>query len=324
MLLFNFFKTPYSHAQNGLLPTKANSVAFFPHQTDSFPLQLIDSSTIFKKRGYLIAGLHTASYAGTLAILGTTWYNDYPKAPFHVFNDSREWLQMDKAGHAWTAYSIAKYSTALWQWSGVPHRKAVWLGGLSSVGYQTILEWLDAHSSEWGWSWADMSANTFGAALFTAQELAWKQQRILLKFSSFPQQHDAALQQRADDLFGNRFQERLLKDYNSQTYWASVNLKSFLGNAFPAWLNLAVGYGATGMYGGFENIAYDKIGVLIFDRRDIERVRQWYLSPDVDWTQIKTTKKGIRTLLSLMNMIKIPAPALELSRGKLKAHWLSF
>ena len=48
--------------------------------------------------------------------------------------------------------------------------------------------------------------------------------------------------------------ERMLKDYNGQTYWLSANLKSFFqGSNIPAWLNVAVGYGADGMFGGFEN-----------------------------------------------------------------------
>lgn len=323
-LLLNFFKTPCLHAQDTLITDEIvlTDLIRVKRNTDLLPEN--ETETANKKKVYIIAGIHATGYAGTLAILGTAWYKDIPKAPFHLFNDSKEWLQVDKAGHAWTAYNIAKYSSHLWQWSGLDHRKAALLGGFSSVGYQTILEFLDAYSSEWGWSWADMGANTFGAALYTTQELTCGKQKVLLKFSSFPQRHGAALQQRADDLFGASFPERLLKDYNGQTYWASINIASFARPSFPAWLNLAVGYGATGMYGGFKNIAYDKSGVVIFDRSDIKRVRQWYLSPDIDWTKLKTNKKLVRTLFTLMNMIKLPAPALELRQGKLKAHWIAF
>ena len=43
----------------------------------------------------------------------------------------------------------------------------------------------------------------------------------------------------------------MLKDYNAQTYWFSANLKSFFPEIkFTAWLNVAVGYGAEGMFGG--------------------------------------------------------------------------
>jgi hypothetical protein len=43
----------------------------------------------------------------------------------------------------------------------------------------------------------------------------------------------------------------MLKDYNGQTYWLSVNLHSFYkGSKIPKWLNLAIGYGANGMLTG--------------------------------------------------------------------------
>ncbi|HZH99508.1 MAG TPA: hypothetical protein VEX63_00090, partial [Flavisolibacter sp.] len=109
-----------------------------------------------------------------------------------------------------------------------------------------------------------------------------------------------------------------------QTYWLSMNMKSmFLSVNVPSWLNLAFGYGAKGLYGGFENRVI-KNGLTLFDRSDIPRLRQWYFSPDIDFSKIKTNKKGVRTLFTLMNMIKMPAPALELTNGKLKGRLIYF
>ncbi|HVE60342.1 MAG TPA: hypothetical protein VNA26_00890, partial [Chitinophagaceae bacterium] len=56
----------------------------------------------YKKRLYLISGIHIAGSAATMFILSKSWYKDFPKTSFHTFNDSKEWLQVDKAGHAWT------------------------------------------------------------------------------------------------------------------------------------------------------------------------------------------------------------------------------
>ena len=277
-----------------------------------------------KKRKLTIAGIHTAAYAGTLLILSQAWYKDEPKTSFQVFDDSKEWLQVDKVGHVWTAYNIANYSTQMWEWSGFAPKKAAILGGFSSIGYQTILEVLDAHSAKWGWSWADVAANITGAGMFTFQELAWGEQRMRFKFSSHPVNYSSDLKTKADELYGTTFPERLLKDYNGQTYWLSLNVKSMFRNVnVPSWLNLAVGYGAKGLYGGFENRVI-KNGVTLFDRSDIPRLRQWYFSPDIDFSKIKTNKKGVRTLLTLMNMIKMPAPALELTNGKLKGRLMYF
>lgn len=285
----------------------------------------IEENYFNKNRFKAVSAIHAASYTATLLILSQTWYKEHPRSSFQFFDDSKEWLQVDKVGHSWTTYNLAKYSKSLWIWSGVEDKKATWLGGISGLGYQTILEILDAHSAEWGWSWTDMAANVAGAVLFTSQEFAWKQQKIHLKFSTHRNNHPENLEERANSLFGKTLPERLLKDYNSQTYWLSFNLSSFIqSDALPSWLNVAVGYGATGLYGGFENFAVDKNGNVIFDRRDIERLRQWYISPDIDFTRIKTNSKGVRTALHIINMLKVPAPALELTSGKFKFRWFYF
>jgi hypothetical protein len=277
-----------------------------------------------KDRVLLVTGLNTALYAGSLIALNETWYKGYPRTSFKSFDDSREWLQVDKVGHAWSAYSIGKYSADIWTWAGLPRRKAVWVGGLSGAGYLTVIELLDAHSARWGWSWADMGANVIGSGMFISQELAWKEQRILFKFSSFPKSYDAALRQRTDDLYGKSLPEKILKDYNAQTYWLSANLKSFFpGSNLPPWLNLAVGYGADGLLGGFENKWTNDDGSVV-TRYDVPRRRQFYISPDIDLTKIKTNRKGVRTLLNVLNVIKVPAPALEFSGGKIKGKLMHF
>jgi hypothetical protein len=277
-----------------------------------------------KNRVTLVAALNVAAYTGSLLVLNEAWYKDHPRTSFHVFDDSKEWLQVDKVGHAWSAYSLGKYSADVWQWAGLPHKKAVWIGGLSGAGYLTVIELLDAHSERWGWSWADMAANVAGSGLFISQELLWNEQRIQFKFSSHKKKYDASLKARVDDLYGTSLPEKILKDYNGQTYWLSLNLKSFLHDSrLPAWLNISVGYGAQGLLGGFENKWTNADGTTI-TRYDIKRRRQFYLSPDIDLTKIKTKKKAVRTLLNVLNVVKFPAPTLEFSRGRVKGHWLYF
>ena len=265
------------------------------------------------------------SYAASLMALNQTWYKNYPKSSFHTFNDSGEWLQMDKVGHSWSAYNLSRASTSAWQWAGLSERHSVLLGSLTGFSYLTVIELLDAHSEKWGWSWADMAANVTGPSLFALQQLAWNEQRIQFKFSAHQKKYSSELKTRADELFGNTLPERILKDYNGQAYWLSFNLASFSHkNNLPGWLNISVGYGADGMFGGYENIAYDKNGNISFNRPDIKRHRQWYLSPDIDFTKIRTKSKFVRTILAGINAIKVPAPSLEFSNGKLKGHWFYF
>lgn len=283
------------------------------------------NSSSYKKRKLFIGGLSVAGYGGSLLFLNEAWYKQYPKSSFHTYNDAGEWMQVDKIGHAWTAYNTSRATTAMWRWAGVSDNNAVLIGSLSGFTYMTVIEFLDAHSAEWGWSWADMGANFSGSALFAAQQLGWKEQRIQFKFSSHKKNYAKDLQERADDLYGASLSEKILKDYNGQSYWLSVNLNSFLPQShLPPWLNLAVGYGADNMFGGYSNVAVDKDGSIIFSRPDIKRYRQWYLAPDIDLTKIKTGSKTLRTILAALNVLKIPAPTLELANGKLKGHWLYF
>lgn len=267
-----------------------------------------------------------AVYGGSFIFLNEAWYKGYPRTSFHSFNDAGEWLQMDKIGHAWTAYHSSRVNTTVWKWAGMNDRQSVVLGTGTSLAYMLSIEYLDGRSAEWGWSWPDAAADLFGATLFASQALVWKEQKISLKFSSFQKKYKpAALEQRANDLFGSSLPERLLKDYNAQTYWLSINLSSTCGiDGLPPWLNLAIGYGADNMFGGYQNLAYDKEGNVVFDRRDLKRRRQWYLSPDIDLARIKTKSRFLRTAFSVLNVLKIPAPTLELSNGKFKGHWISF
>ena len=215
----------------------------------------------------------------------------------------------------------------LWRWAGLSRKKRIWIGGLSGIAYQTIIETLDGFSSEWGWSWGDMGANVFGSGMVIGQELAWNDQRVKMKFSFHKKNYGSAdLNERADELYGKGLTARMLKDYNGQTYWLTANLNSFFPKSnFPKWLNIAVGYGAEGMFGASENVGRDDIGNINFDRRDITRYRQFYIAPDLDLTKIKTRSYLVKLALIALNSFKFPTPSLEYNtRGKLVFHFLHF
>lgn len=279
-----------------------------------------------KKRVRFVAAANITAYAAMMIQLNTFWYSKYPRSSFHFFNDNAEWLQVDKAGHLYTSYIEGRAGIEAWRWTGLSRKKRIWIGGLTGAAYQTIIETLDGFSAEYGWSWGDFSANILGAGLLISQELAWDEQRIKLKFSIHHKTYNQPdLEARATSLYGSPFAERLIKDYNAQTYWLSANLKSVFNiTKAPSWLGISVGYGAEGMFGARSNVAKDINGNIIFDRSDIKRYRQWYLSPDIDFTKIKTNKKAVRFLFVFLSAFKFPAPALEFSNGSFKGHWIYF
>jgi hypothetical protein len=271
------------------------------------------------KRLAFVISSEAALYGGSLIGLNELWYKDYPRSSFHFFDDSHEWMQMDKIGHATTSYYVGRIGMGFLNWTGVSRKKAIWFGGMLGSVYQTTIEVLDGYSSEWGFSLADFGANTAGSLLCIGQQLAWDDQRIVLKYS-FVQSEYAKYR---PEILGSSLQENILKDYNGQTYWLSVNPYSFMSteSKFPKWLNIAVGYGANGMTGGDYNPVYrNEHGQHIY----FERYRQFYLSLDVDLTRIKTRSKFLKTVFYSVGFIKIPAPSLEFTKYGVKGNWLGF
>jgi hypothetical protein len=278
------------------------------------------SDTLNRNRYRAVSAGAITLWGGSLFFLNGIWYNNYPKSSFHTFNDFAEWQQMDKVGHVYSAYLGSKLFTTFFKWTGANKHKAILLGAGGGLAYQSVIEILDGYSAKWGFSWGDMGANTLGCGLYAGQELLWNEQRIHIKYSTHIQDYNTvALLKRANALYGSSDAERVFKDYNAQTYWLSCNIKSFAKkSAWPAWLNIAVGYGAGNMYGGIENIARDDNGNIIynpngslqFDRRDLTRYRQFYISPDIDFSRIKWRSKFMRDFTKMINL-KMPFPSFE-------------
>ena len=279
-----------------------------------------------KKHLAAVATTQLVGYGGTLIALDQTWYSQYPKSKLHAYNDWGEWKQLDKIGHVYGCYIQGKTSMELYRWAGLSRKKQIWIGGLTGTAFQTLIEYMDGRSAEWGWSWGDVAANLTGSALLIGQELAWNEQRIHLKFSFHPTRYsDPELQSRSEELYGSSWTTRMLKDYNAQTYWASFRLRSFFPKSrIPDWLCLSIGTGADGLWGGYNNWKTDENGFVVFDRSDIARSRQWYLAPDIDFTRIPTKKKWMRVVLFTLNAFKLPSPALEYKSGRWKLHGLYF
>jgi len=259
--------------------------------------------SINTKRLKIVIVTETIGYTATMTGLYALWYKDVPSSSFHFFNDNKEWLQMDKIGHGVTAYYVGFAGYEALKWSGVSEKKSVWYGGTLGLFFLTSVEIFDGYSSAWGFSWGDVAVNTAGSGLFVAQQLAWKEQRVLLKYSF----HKSDYWEKRPNLLGENLAQNMLKDYNGQTYWLSANIASFLNDdtKFPKWLNLAVGYGADGMLGAFSNELYP----------EIKRQRQFYLSLDVDLTRIKTKSKFANTLLGTFGFLKFPFPTMEFNSG---------
>ena len=274
----------------------------------------------YKTRKLILASSTAVLTTGSLIYLDQAWFDQYSTGKFHFFNDNKEWLQMDKAGHLYTNYQTSRLMMGVFNWAGFNKKQELFIGGTIGFAYMTAVECMDGFSKGWGFSYGDMIANALGASVAISQQAFWKEQRIQFKFSYA----QSGLAKYNPDLLGKSLSTQLLKDYNSQTYWLSVNPSSFITkeNKFPKWLNVAFGYSAYGMLGGYENniVVLDADGnVLKFDRE-----RRYYFSLDVDLTRVKTKSKVLKKVFSVINILKFPAPAIQFSKNKTRFYYLYY
>jgi len=215
---------------------------------------------------------------------------------------------MDKMGHFMAAYYLNNVEMGMYRWSGVDKKKALWLSGTMGTVFLMSIELFDGYSEAWGASAGDMVANIGGRMLSIGELLLWDEQRIKMKFSF----HQTKFAKFRPELLGSSAAENLFKDYNGQSYWLSGNIGSFVSkdSKFPPWLNVAVGYGASGMIGGDANPEFiDDVPAPVFTR-----YRQYYLSLDADLSKIPTKSAFLKFVFRTLGFVKIPFPALEYNK----------
>lgn len=307
---------------------------FLKGQNDAKTGFFVPSDTLNPARLRLCLGGGALLYTGASIGLYNAWYKGFELTSFHLFNDWREWRHMDKAGHFFTTHMESNLAFRGALWTGMNRRSAAWAGFGVGMLLQSTIEVMDGFSAKWGFSLSDMGFNLLGGGLFLSQELLWQEQRFLVKTSYMEPQYSTepitsldgtgttTLALRARELYGVSYAERFLKGYNGLTVWLSANPASFSTSnrsRWPSWLNIAAGYGAENLYGGFENRWESGGQTFISDDRLFPRYSQYYLSFDVDFSRIPTRKPWLKTLFHTINWLKVPAPAIELSsRGRIK------
>jgi uncharacterized protein YfiM (DUF2279 family) len=267
------------------------------------------SPVINRKRMKFVFIASGTAYIGAMIALNEVWYSKSSRSAFHFFNDSQEWKQMDKVGHIYSAFQLTSISYQTFQWSGLSKTKADRLAAISSFGIMASIEVLDGFSSAYGASIADVAANTAGIGLFFGQQLLWKDIRIHPKFSF----HQTSFASMRPNTLGANFYQEFIKDYNGQTEWLSFDIDKFV--KFPKWLNVAVGYGIEGMIYA-NDLPNKEIG--------LNPYRQLYLALDLDLSGYKSRSKLWNSFIYILNMIKLPAPTLEFSKGRIHGHYLYF
>ena len=265
----------------------------------TFPTPAQDSLSVNKKRLKKFVVISTVGYGSALIGLNQLWYQNSARQSFRFFNDNPEWKQVDKIGHFYSSYYFSSGTSRALRRCNVDAKKSDWIGAVAGFLVLVPVEIFDGFSVAYGASGGDLMADAAGSAFFVGQQLLWKQQRLIPKFS-FSRSAYARLR---PEVLGDNLISEIFKDYNGQTYWLSVDVDKFI--TFPKWLNIVFGYGAHEMF--YARDAQNK-------SMGYHPYRQYYIGLDPDLTAIRTRSKVIKALIFIGSAIKIPAPALEFSR----------
>ena len=288
---------------------------FFPNFSFGQTKFFNSADTLSKKRVWIASGISAYTQIGSISALYGVWYSQNANSTLHFFNDYGNWGNVDKYGHAYSSYQLSRTSGNLYRWTGMSHRNSAWVGFALGLSYQTTLEIFDGFSTGYGFSWGDVWFNILGSSLYLGQELTFKEQIFIPKFSYHPTSY-AALR---PNTLGSNHAERLLKDYNGQTYWLSFSPKSFLKSSkFPGWLCISMGYGIDARIVGDKTSYMDANGNTYFSNPE------FYVSLDVDFKKLPIKNKTLKKVLTSLNYLKIPAPAISLRGNKFKFYPIYF
>jgi hypothetical protein len=242
-------------------------------------------------------GAAAAGLVYTMHQAQSVWWTE--DAEFKVIEDWDFAIQADKAGHFLGGYFFSYISHELLLGCGVSRDASIWAGGLLGLSYQTYVEILDGYAKGWGFSMSDQYANTLGAGFFVMQQYVPYLQNFQPKWQHIPADWAGERPRHNADRAGN-----FIDDYNSNTFWLSFYVNNMLPESaekyWPDWLMLTVGYGARNIETGHNDERARRV-MIGLDYNVVE------LFPDGPnwWNWIK---QGL-------NIIKLPAPTLEFSRG---------
>lgn len=270
--------------------------------------KVAEESAEISMRTKLLLILLTIAYALALLWLSSAWYNYY--TGFHFFDDIFEWEYLDKLGHFLTSFYFGLF---LYQTFGDPQNlnpslRKKWIC-FSGFALLLPIEILDGFSLNYGASPADLLANGLGNFFC----YGYVSSKIISSLSPKFSFHTTAFSLMRPELLGSTFAQQIVKDYNGQTYWLSIDINSILNKkVLPGWLMLTIGYGAEGLLGGHDNEWQDLEGKTI-DHSDIVRTKRFFISVDLNATVLKGKGKLFSYLFAPFVLLKFPAPAIEIN-----------
>ena len=248
------------------------------------------------------ATVGTAALAGNVALyqyFRAAWWNGQPAAHSWINWEQHEpFREMDKFGHAFGGFHLARIGGELLDGACVSRTKAVWWSAAYAAAFQLQIEMWDGKQAAYGFSPFDLAANTAGAGYAVAQHYAPALRNVKPTIS-----YSRTLAARR---FG-RAQGSALRpttDYSGQTYWLSFDVDAMRPDAaarwWPGFVRASVGHSIT-------DYVDPNTGRGLWARRE------FVLSLDVDPEKLPGQNPLWRQLKHELSYYHFPAPAVRLT-----------
>ncbi|HEY4953637.1 MAG TPA: DUF2279 domain-containing protein [Gemmatimonadaceae bacterium] len=246
------------------------------------------------------AGVGTAFIGGNAYLyhyFKKAWWSGV-RAPHFFFRSDwdQEFRDQDKFGHMFGGYHLARIGYAGLRDACVGEKKAIFWSAAYAAAFQLQIEIFDGQFIKYGFSYADMIANTAGQTLAVMQELHPGLRAIKPTFSY----HETrALKMRA-----NTSELRPSLDYSGQTYWFSADMNELLPDAakpyWPSFIRLSAGHSVTDWINPETGVAQ-------------RAKRKIILSLDFDPEKLPGNAPLWKSIKHTLSYYHFPAPALELT-----------
>jgi len=256
--------------------------------TFCFSLNIIADST--RVNPYRL-GVVLGTTAGIFTLAHVQQYSSWWKGEltkFHFKDDFNQVLNSDKLGHAYFSFLISDLLGRSLEWSGVRKDKAILLGAVASLIFQTYVEVEDGFRPSLGFSVSDEVSNFIGAFLPLFKEKFTMLKIVNFKMSVFP-----------SEKFKSGAHRFIVDDYESLYFWLCFDVAEILKlKQLKLWtfdiFDLAIGYSV-------KKIDWKGNGE-----------RELFLSLDYDLSKIPTKIWFLKQILHLFNYYHLPAPTLQI------------
>jgi Predicted periplasmic lipoprotein (DUF2279) len=265
--------------------------------------QAADSACAERRQnlGPVRAGVGGAFVAGNAYLwhfFKKAWWSG-EKAPHFFFRSDwdQDFRDQDKFGHMFGGYHLTRLGHDALKYACVSEKKAQITSAAYAEFFQLQIEVFDGHYKKYGFSYADVLANTAGMVFAVAQE-KHPSLRAIKPTMSYHQ--TAALRNRAN--YATELRPSL--DYSGQTYWFSTDVNALLPDDYkrywPSAVRLSVGHSITDW-------------VRSTDGAELRAKRRLLLSLDLDPEKLPGNNHIWMEIKHQLSYYHFPAPALQLT-----------